>query len=143
MKPAVIELDHVYPHPPSAVWRALTDPTLHARWWAEGDIRPVVGHRFELDMDAWGRQRCEIVAVEPERLLRYRFAIGTLDTTITWRLTPEGAGTRLELTHEGFDLDTPLGRNALDGMKPGWPGVLDRLGSVLQSDDAIAYGKAG
>jgi uncharacterized protein YndB with AHSA1/START domain len=92
--PAVIKLDHLYAHAPSAVWRALTDPELHARWWAAGDVRPIVGHRFDLDMGPWGKQPCEVLAVEPERLLRYRFASGTLDTIITWRLAPEGTGTR-------------------------------------------------
>ena len=131
MKPAIIEVDHVYAHPPAAVWKALTDPALHARWWAAGDVRPVVGHRFELDMGQWGKQPCEVLAVEPERLFRYRFAAGKLDTIITWRLVPEGTGTRLSLTQEGFDLDSPMARQAFEGMKPGWPKVLARLGEVL------------
>lgn len=25
---------------------------LHAKWWAAGDVRPVVGHEFTLDMVA-------------------------------------------------------------------------------------------
>lgn len=125
---AVIRLDHVYPHPPAAVWKALTDPALHARWWAAGDVKAVVGHRFELDMgNKWGRQPCEVLAVEPERLLRYSFA----DWTITWRLTPVENGTRLSLTHEGFDLDKPLDRSARAGMGAGWPAVLARLETVL------------
>lgn len=127
----MIQLDHLYFHSPAAVWKALTDPSLHARWWAAGDIRPVVGHQFDLDMGKWGRQRCEVVAVDPERLFRFRFAIGTLDTTITWELSPEGSGTRLKLTHEGFDLDSPLSRQAFEGMRPGWPTVLQRLERVL------------
>ncbi|RKG87231.1 SRPBCC domain-containing protein [Corallococcus sp. CA049B] len=130
--PAVIQLDHLYAHPPSAVWKALTDPALHAKWWAAGDVRPVVGHRFTLDMGAWGQQPCEVLAVEPERLLQYRFATGTLDTTLTWRLAPEGTGTRLTLVHEGFNLDSPMGRRAFEGMKPGWPGLLARLGTALE-----------
>jgi uncharacterized protein YndB with AHSA1/START domain len=69
--------------------------------------------------------------VEPERLLRYAFAIGTLDTTITWRLEPEGTGTRLILVHEGFNLDTPMGLQAFNGMKGGWPNVLARLDTAL------------
>jgi uncharacterized protein YndB with AHSA1/START domain len=129
--PNVIQAEQYYTHPPSAVWRALTEPDLLARWWAAGDIRPVVGHRFDLDMGQWGKQRCEVVAVEPERLLRFRFAAGTLDTVITWELVPEDAGTRLKLTHQGFDLDSPLGRQALEGMKPGWPKVLARLEAIL------------
>ncbi|MFO0761524.1 MAG: SRPBCC domain-containing protein [Byssovorax sp.] len=130
-KPNAIELDHLYAHPPAAVWKALTDPALHARWWAAGDIRPIVGHRFDLDMGKWGKQPCEVVEVEPERLLRYRFAVGMLETMITFKLAPEGAGTRLTLIQEGFDLDSPMGRQAFEGMKAGWPNVLARLDGAL------------
>jgi uncharacterized protein YndB with AHSA1/START domain len=126
-----ITCERFLPHPPAAVWRALTDPALHARWWAAGDVRPVVGHRFTLDMGAFGRQPCEVTEVEDERLLSYRFAEGTLDTVVTWTLRPEGAGTRLLLTHSGFDLDSPMGRQAHDGMGRGWPGVLGRLAELL------------
>jgi uncharacterized protein YndB with AHSA1/START domain len=127
----VIQVDHFYRQAPAVVWKALTDPAVHARWWAAGDVRPIVGHRFDLDMGAWGKQPCEVLHVEHERLLKYRFATDTIDTTITWELIPEGAGTRLKLTHEGFNLDSPMGRNALEGMKPGWPKVLARLEAVL------------
>jgi uncharacterized protein YndB with AHSA1/START domain len=128
----VIRVDHYYAAPPARVWRALTDPDLHARWWAPGDVRPIVGHHFELDMGKWGKQPCEVLEVESERLLKYRFATGVLDTIITWRLVAEGAGTRLELTHEGFNLDTPMGRQALEGMGRGWPGVLTHLARLVE-----------
>ena len=49
----IIETDDFLPHPATAVWRALTEPELVARWWVAGDIRPEVGHRFTLDMGAW------------------------------------------------------------------------------------------
>jgi uncharacterized protein YndB with AHSA1/START domain len=134
MMKASIELDHLYAHPPAAVWRALTDPALLAKWWARGDVRPIVGHRFTLDMGAWGQQPCEVLAVEPERLLCLRFAIGALDTTITWRLEPVAQGTRLVLVHDGFDVGSPMGKRALDGMMPGWPQVLARLAGALADD---------
>jgi uncharacterized protein YndB with AHSA1/START domain len=133
-----IELEHFYRRPPSAVWKALTDPELHARWWAAGDVRPVVGHRFDLDMGPWGKQPCEVLEVEPERLLKYRFASGTLDTTITWRLIPERDGTRLQLRHEGFDPDSPLAKQAFEGMKAGWPNVLRRMEAVLEDRAEVA-----
>lgn len=129
--PTAIRCDQFIAHPPAAVWKALTDPDLHARWWAAGDVRPVVGHRFTLDMGAWGKQPCEVLAVEPERLLRYSFAPGSLGTTITWQLHPEGSGTRLFLEHVGFDLDSPLGKAALEGMGRGWPNVLRRIEPAL------------
>ncbi|MGZ3423671.1 MAG: SRPBCC family protein [Polyangiales bacterium] len=130
-EPGTIRLQHVYSQSPSRVWRALTEPELVARWWAPGDIRAVVGHRFEMDMGQWGKQKCVVLDVEPERLFRYRFAETTLNTVITWELAAEGTGTRLTLTHEGFDLDSPMGRRAFEGMRPGWPGILDRMGAVL------------
>ena len=37
-------------------------------------------------------------------------------------------------THEGFNLDSPMGRQALEGMKPGWPKVLAKLAAVLELD---------
>jgi uncharacterized protein YndB with AHSA1/START domain len=126
-----IELERFLPHPPAAVWHALTDPELHARWWAAGDVKPAVGHRFTLDMGDFGKQPCEVTEVDEHRLLAYRFAEGSLDTTITWRLEPEGEGTRLRLTHAGFDLDSPMGRQAYQGMGNGWPHVLDRLVGLL------------
>lgn len=132
--PAIIEIEHVYSQPPSAVWKALTDPALHARWWAAGDVKPIVGHRFELDMGPWGKQRCEVLEVEHERVIKYRFATTSLNTIITWELTPNGSGTVLKLIHEGFDLDSLMGRTALEGMQGGWPGVLSRLDSLLASN---------
>ena len=126
-----IRLEHFYAHAPASVWRAITDPELHAQWWAPGDIRAEEGHTFELDMGPWGKQPCEVLEVQHERLLRYRFGTGTLDTIITFELTAEAGGTRLRFTQEGFDLASPLGRSALDGMKSGWPGVLEGLGKLL------------
>ncbi len=124
----LIQLDQHYAQPPAAVWRALTTPELHARWWAAGDVRPVVGHRFELDLGQWGKQPCEVLEVEPERLFKYRF---TPDWTLTWKLQPEGSGTRLTLIHDGFDPDNPKHRFAFDNMRKGWPGVLARLGATV------------
>jgi uncharacterized protein YndB with AHSA1/START domain len=134
-----IEVEQFIARPPAAVWRALTEPELMARWWAAAaDIRPVVGHRFTMDMGSWGLQPCQVLEVEPEKLLRYTFAEGSLDSTITWRLEAEGAGTRLFLVHDGFDTDTPAGREALRGMGNGWPGLLRRIERALSEAEAEA-----
>lgn len=133
---ARIECDQFYPHPPAAVWRALTEPELMARWWVGGDIRPVVGHRFTLDMGSWGVQQCEVTVVEPPHVLAYAYAEGVLDSTLTWRLVAEGTGTRLFLEHSGLDRDTPLGKAAYHGMGAGWPGVLTRIADVLPASAA-------
>ncbi len=129
-EPAVIRLSQFIHHPPARVWQALTDPALHAQWWAAGDVQPTIGHTFTLDMGQWGQQPCEVLAVEPERMLSYRFA---RFMTITWRLEAEAAGTRLYLEHSGFDLDSPLGRQAYEGMSGGWPGILQRIEPALRA----------
>jgi uncharacterized protein YndB with AHSA1/START domain len=131
IEPGQIRLSQFIDQPPAKVWQALTDPTLLAKWWSAGDVRPMIGHRFTLDMGAWGQQPCEVLAVEPDGLLSYSFAPGTLNTTLTWRLEPEGEGTRLWLEHRGFDLDSALGKTAFQGMGAGWPKVLARIAFVL------------
>jgi uncharacterized protein YndB with AHSA1/START domain len=68
-----------------------------------------------------------VLEVNPERLLSYTFAEGDLDTTITWRLEPEGGGTRLFLRHAGFVEGSP----ALKGMGNGWPALLRRIEPAL------------
>lgn len=131
-EPGVIRLEQLIEHPPTRVWQALTDPALMAKWWAAGDIRPTVGHRFQLDMGPqFGKQSCEVIAVVPQRQLSYLFAPGALNTTITWRLAAEGTGTRLSLEHTGFDLGSPMGKAAFAGMGSGWPRILAGIGAVL------------
>ena len=133
---ATIECDEFLAHPPAVVWRAITDPELQARWWAPGDVRPVVGHRFTITLKPWGELPCVVLAVEPERMIRYSLGGGSTDSTITWRLVPEGGGTRLLLTQEGFDLDSPLAKAAYDRLNHGWPIVLDRMEPVLRDSAA-------
>jgi uncharacterized protein YndB with AHSA1/START domain len=133
-EPAVISIDRSYALIPAAtVWRALTDSTLVARWWVTGDLQPIVGHRFELDMGAWGKPVCEVLEVVPERLFRFRFTRGSVESTVTWQLSAEGDGTRLRHTHGGFDLRAPGGQETYDALNSGWPLVLARLATVLVS----------
>ncbi|MEO3939834.1 SRPBCC domain-containing protein [Paenarthrobacter nicotinovorans] len=128
-----IRLERTFPHPKDAVWAALTTPELLARWWAAGDIAPVVGHRFTMDMDRWGQQQCEVISVEPGTSITFLFAEGSLDTTITWTLETVDGGTTLHFEHAGFNLDSPMGRQAIEGMGNGWPGLLNRIDHVLAS----------
>ena len=108
----VVECDLA--EPPEKVWRALTVPDLLAAWLMPNDIRPEIGRRFTLQAPgakADGTQ-CEVLAVEPNRLISYRWrsadserdASGrSLDSVVTFVLTEtETGGTHLRLVHEGF-----------------------------------------
>lgn len=125
---AAIDVDQFVAAPPAKVWRALTEPELLTRWWAPGDIAATVGHRFHLQMPGWGTVPCEVVDVEPPQRLVYTF---NEEWTLTWCLIPEGNGTRLFLTHSGFDLDDSRGRSAFERMGAGWRDqILPALASV-------------
>ncbi len=106
-----IHREVTYPHPRANVWRALTHPDLIGRWLMRPEgFAPVVGTRFVLRAEGahrgWrGFVECEVLAVEPGRLLRYSW-VGDPDhppLTVTFSLTDAGSGTRLVLDHEGFE----------------------------------------
>lgn len=129
--PGVIRVAQHIAHPPSRVWAAVSEPALLERWWASGDIRPVIGHRFALDMGGFGAQECEVRAVDPGRMISYSFGEGMLDTVITWTVEAEGDGTLLSLEHAGFDMDSEMGRQAHQGMSAGWPQILRGIEPAL------------
>jgi len=138
--PAAIHVDQFLAHPARKVWRALTEPALFERWInMPNDIKPVVGHRFELLAQpvpaagfAGGPVACEVLEVEPERKLSIRWGPRW---TVTWRLEPEGTGTRLFLSHTGFDPDDEFERVSRRIMGGGWrshvPRALARLLETL------------
>ena len=127
-----IQAEQFLSHPPSRVWRALTDPACMARWLMPNDFQPVLGHRFALDTGAWGRTACEVLALVPDELLRISWVNPPLDTTVTWRLEAVPGGTRLFLEHAGFDLGHPMQAAAFGGMSGGWQGAIAaRLEAVL------------
>jgi hypothetical protein len=58
--PTTIHCDQFTAQPPAVVWKALTEPDLHARWWAKGDVKPVVGHPLHAGYGSWGQQPCQV-----------------------------------------------------------------------------------
>ncbi|WP_433534691.1 SRPBCC family protein [Micromonospora sp. CA-249363] len=131
-----IRVDQFLPHPPAKVWRALTDPDLIARWLMETDFVPVVGHRFTFRTAPRpgfdGVVHCEVLDLDPQRLLRWSWRGGSLDTVVTWTLAAESRGTRLFLEHSGFDPDDPLQQRTYALLDGGWRShVWRRLTTVL------------
>jgi uncharacterized protein YndB with AHSA1/START domain len=110
----ILKLERSYASPPEKVWVALTDRTALAEWLMPNDFAPVVGHRFRFQVDPGGGFSgvidCEVLEVDPCRKLVYTWAMRPTDpkkprprpTTVTWRLTPFGAGTRLSFEHAGL-----------------------------------------
>ena len=135
---AAIEVDQFLAQPPDRVWHALTDPDLLARWLMPNDFRPAVGHQFTFRTEPVpqhgfdGIVHCQVLDLDPPRLLRFSWRGGQLDTVVSWRLVPEGAGTRLLIRHDGFDDADPAQRMTMGILGGGWRGhLVKRLGELL------------
>ncbi len=145
---STIALDHFFPYPPARVWQALTDSALLARWLMPNDFQLQVGHRFTFKgtpvpkVNFSGLVQCEVLSFEVERKLSYSWVDysgeNDLHSTVTWRLEPEGQGTRLFLEHSGFDLTHPLLRLSYQIMSGGWSRLIHRLDTILAADEAVS-----
>jgi uncharacterized protein YndB with AHSA1/START domain len=109
----VLRVEEFLSHPKERVWRALTDPDLIARWLMPNDFRLVAGHRFAIDSDPirqcglGGTGHCEVLAFDEGKMLRIAWMAASenmsgLDSTVTFTVVPEGAGTRLLIEHDGL-----------------------------------------
>jgi uncharacterized protein YndB with AHSA1/START domain len=119
-----------YPQPVPAVWRALTDAAALASWLMPNDFVPEVGHRFRLDARPdFGVIDGEVLEVRPPSLLRCRWTVQGVPTTLTIRLEADGDGTRLELEH------VRLGPDAQASFDGGWAAKLHKdIGLVLTGE---------
>jgi hypothetical protein len=50
---------------------------------------------------------------------------------VSFRLEPDGDGTRVLFEHSGFDLSQPRGNQALKGAEYGWAKMLEQLRAVV------------
>jgi uncharacterized protein YndB with AHSA1/START domain len=135
-----ITVDQFLAHPPTTVWRALTDSDLLARWLMPNNFAPIVGHHFTFRTEPQpaygfdGLVRCQVLELDPDHRMRWSWRGGRLDTTVTWTLVVEGRGTRLFLEHAGFDPDDPAQRQTLTILRGGWRShVLPALAAIIDT----------
>ncbi|MBC8108026.1 MAG: SRPBCC domain-containing protein [Anaerolineae bacterium] len=124
-----------YDLPPEHVWTALTDPRALAEWLMPNNFTPVVGHKFRFEVDPMPgcdhRNDCEVLVVDPPRKLVYSWMPvrkkplppGMQPSIVTWTLTPESGGTRLDLLHEGLEV-YPWWQRAM--LRFGWGTMVKR-----------------
>jgi uncharacterized protein YndB with AHSA1/START domain len=115
------------PHPPEKIWRALTQPHLIEEWLMKNDFKPLVDHRFNLRGD-WGAVDCQVLEVEPNKTLSYKWDAMGLESVVTWTLTPTRTGTHLRMEQAGFRRDQ---EQAYQGAKFGWQKFFANLEQVL------------
>lgn len=131
---ATLHFARTYPHPPEAVWAALTEPAQLAQWYMTeavidgregGSVKMTSGPtRFE-----WtGR----ILTWQLHRVLEYEWNLDPHphvpqgeQSVVRYELAPVDGGTRLTLTHRHLTKGTAL------GFAPGTHAFMDRLGAQL------------
>src|SRR5215470_3938484 len=132
----VVERDLAFPA--EKVWRALTQPHLIEEWLMKSDFAPVVGHRFNLRGEWGGVLDCEVLALEPNKVLSYTWnfahedAAYDLRSVVTFTLTATSTGTRLRMEQSGF---RPGQKQAYHGARAGWQGFFEKLEQVLVRRD--------
>lgn len=113
------------------LWLALTDSNKLAKWIADNDFKPVVGHRFQFrhqPNEYWdGIVDSEVLIVDEPNLLSFTWAVGEERHTVTLTVQDLGNGkVNLHLEQTGFTKD-----QALAGAKYGWMAWIDKLVKVL------------
>jgi len=128
-----ISFEFDLPHSPEKVWRALTDPALLAEWLlpvVEGRLAPGTAFTFKTQpYPGWdGTVNCRILEIETHRKLSYSWSVPSLDTVVTFTLTPTASGTRLSLVQSGFRPDQ---KQNFAGARYGWKMMGGKLVDLL------------
>jgi len=119
------------------VWRALTDSAALAEWMFPNDFAPRVGHHFTFQVPPNPKAgfdglvvRCEVLECEPPSRLAFSWSAAGLEgTRVSFRLEPDGEGTRVLIEHSGFDVSWP--DQAVRGAEFGWTKMLGQLPAVV------------
>ncbi|CAN5506614.1 SRPBCC domain-containing protein [soil metagenome] len=134
-----IQREMVIPQAREQVWQAITDSEALADWMFPNDMEPRLGHRFtfrvppkpEVNFEGMS-VHCEVLECEPPSVLTFSWVAGGLaDSRVSFRLEPEGEGTRLHFEHSGFDVSQPWGEQAFKGAAYGWANMLGALPAVV------------
>jgi uncharacterized protein YndB with AHSA1/START domain len=123
-------------HPPEKIWRALTQPHLVEEWLMKTDFKPIKGQKFTLrnepKPDVTVVVDCEVLTVEPNRTLSYRWDAFGLESVVTFTLEPTSTGTIIRMEQTGFRPDQEL---AYRGAKAAWKQFMAALENTVASLD--------
>ena len=109
MKQEPFVIERTFNAPAHKVWQAITDNNQLKEWYFQlADFKPVVGFEFSFeggDEKQTYVHRCTVTEVEEGKKLTYSWAYEGYEgnSFVTFELFPEGAKTRLKLTHEGLE----------------------------------------
>jgi uncharacterized protein YndB with AHSA1/START domain len=129
------------PQPRERVWRAITEPKTLAEWMFPNDFEPRVGHPFTFQVPPNPKMNfegmtinCVVLECDPPARLAFTWVAGGLDSRVSFRLEPDGAGTKIHFEHSGFDVSQPWGEQAFKGAEYGWAKMLKQLVAVVEAE---------
>jgi uncharacterized protein YndB with AHSA1/START domain len=122
---------------PETIWPFLVEPERHIEWLGTVvDIDPRPGGRYRVLVGGQHQSVGEYVEVTPYERVVFTFGweqegnpITPGSSTVEISLHPEGATTRVRLTHRGLPDD------AVDDHTGGWDHYLDRLATRVAGGD--------
>ena len=135
-----IRREIIIPQPRELVWQAITESATLAEWMFPNDFEPRVGHQFTFQVPPNPQVnfeglvvQCEVLECAPPEQLAFSWSAGgpVVNTRVSFRLEPEGNGTRVFFEHSGFDLTHPFGNQAFRGAEFGWAKMLEQLTAVV------------
>jgi len=116
--------------PVANVWKALTDVDQMREWYfALEDFKPEVGFEFDFIVEHEGNSYhhlCRITEVVPQKRIAYtwRYKGEPGDSLVTIELSPDGAKTRLKLTHAGLETFPKTPAYARKNFEQGWTAII-------------------
>ncbi|WP_066910757.1 SRPBCC family protein [Millisia brevis] len=143
LDPTAVEVGNFLPHPPEAVWRMLSEAELLERWLLPSngfDTRVGAHFVFTLPPPRVGEIACEVLDCRPVEQLTITWVDLRADQparwVLDWTLRGEGRGSRLLVTHSGFDITDRRQKMARNAMERGWRATFAPLRAVLDSGAA-------
>jgi uncharacterized protein YndB with AHSA1/START domain/predicted transcriptional regulator len=126
---------------PERLWQALTDgdDTVNYYFGARAENMTAVGEEYRL-AGASGKPFIDgrVIEVHPPRKLVTtfipHFAESTVETTVTYEITPDDGMCKLTLRHEGLVVGDPT----FDGFSDGWARIFSALKTYLESPSVTA-----
>jgi uncharacterized protein YndB with AHSA1/START domain len=142
MKPERVLVERVVNAPSKRVWKAITD-IKELKQWAMPfpDFKAEVGFEFRFEIGPPGGKQylhvCKVLEVIKERKLAFawRYDGYAGDSVVTYRLTPMGEKTLVQITHEG--IETFPAEFLRDDFKKGWTFTIEALEKFTTEKAAV------
>ncbi len=132
-----ITKEHLFPHPISKVWNAISNAKELSTWFIKADFKAEKGYQYTFtasEENGCTQITGEVKQADPYTLV-YTWIVAktNVETTVTWKLQETDAGTQLYLEHSGisgYGGETAI--EMFNSFSGGWTNCVDQLESYLK-----------